>query len=104
MGQSTPYFHLNPAELSGVAKDLHSLAEQLQSGVVGLDNQISELIGGSWSGDASSAYGKVWQQWHQGARGVVSGLALMSGLLAKSAKAFAAQDGSAADADQSGVT
>ncbi|MEZ0364206.1 WXG100 family type VII secretion target [Mycobacterium sp. pUA109] len=79
--------------LSGSAQDFSGAAERLRSGFVALDESVRGLVGGSWSGDASAEYHKVWQQWHEGADAVVSGFARFAEAMGKTAKAFQEAEG-----------
>jgi WXG100 family type VII secretion target len=81
-----------PGELRRVAHELGGVAEHLGSGMASLDRFVSGVVGGSWSGDASAAYGAVWRPWHEGASKVADGLMTMSGLLADAAAHFVHSD------------
>lgn len=80
--------------LRGSAQDLSGVAEWLRSGLGPLDEYVSGLVGGSWSGDASAEYGKVWRDWHEGANAVASGLSAFSEWMASAEKALRAASGS----------
>ena len=79
--------------LHGSAQDLSQVAERLRSGLGPLDEYVSGLLGGSWSGDASAEYGKVWRQWHEGADLVASGFADFAEWMTGCADEFARQEG-----------
>jgi len=80
------------SELIAVSTELEMLAQTLRSGLGTLDSDISDLLGGGWSGQAATAYTGVWQEWHQGAAQVVEGLGRMSGLLQEAAERYGATD------------
>lgn len=75
------------------ARELSGVAESLRAGLGGLDESVSGLVGGSWSGDASAQYGQVWHQWHEGAGAVVSGLSDLSEWMGLCAREFSRMDG-----------
>ncbi|OHU90859.1 hypothetical protein BKN37_25465 [Mycobacterium talmoniae] len=79
--------------LGGSVQDFAGVAEALRSGLARLDEQVTGLVGDSWSGDASAKYSEVWQQWHEGAASVVSGFAKFSERMAATEKAFREAEG-----------
>jgi WXG100 family type VII secretion target len=85
------------SELVAVSTELEMLAQTLRSGLGTLDSDISDLLGGGWSGQAATAYTGVWQEWHQGAAQVVEGLSRMSSLLQDAADRYASTDAASGD-------
>jgi WXG100 family type VII secretion target len=83
-------------ELHSASAELAGAAQRLQDGLSGVNDEITELLGSGWKGDAASAYAPVWQQWNDGARKVVEGLARMSELLDIAGREYARTDESAA--------
>ena len=75
-----------------MSSELDTLAQQLRSGLGTLDADISDVLGAGWSGDAATAYGKVWRDWHEGAAQVIEGLTRMSSLLQNAADRYSATD------------
>lgn len=88
MTETSRVLRVEPDEAERAAKVLGGLARELGSGLAGLDERIVGLLGSSWSGDASAAYGRVWQAWHHGGGDVIAGLATMSELLLGAAADF----------------
>jgi WXG100 family type VII secretion target len=89
---------VTPAELSHVATELAAVAEELRAGMASLDDEVSGVVGGSWTGAASSAFSAVWREWHEGAAHVTEGLTTMSTLLGEAASGYSNSDGSGAGA------
>jgi ESAT-6 family protein len=81
-----------PGELRRGAAELGSVAERLHAGMASLDHIVSAIVGGSWSGEASSAFDGVWRPWHEGASQIADGLTTMSGLLVEAAARFVHSD------------
>jgi WXG100 family type VII secretion target len=88
---------VTPAELSQAAEELRTVAEELRAGMASLDDEVSGVVGGSWSGAASSAFDAVWREWHEGAAHVMDGLTTMSGLLDEAASGYSSSDTAGAD-------
>lgn len=80
------------------ASRLQDAGQRLQDGLSSVDLETSGLLGSGWKGDAASAFGKAWEQWHSGAGQVVRGLQTMSELLNVAGKEYAKIDEQAADA------
>jgi WXG100 family type VII secretion target len=90
-------------EVSAVAEDLRAVSEEARSGLSMLDGQLSGLLGSGWTGQAGSAFGGVWQCWHEGAEELVRGLETMAGLLDEAARGYHRTDTSgAATVDSAG--
>ena len=71
-----------------VAGDLRTVAQETRSGLSNLDGQLSGLLGSGWTGQAGSAFGGVWQRWHDGAEELLRGLDTMAGLLNEAAGGY----------------
>ncbi|MCG7594956.1 WXG100 family type VII secretion target [Mycobacterium sp. PSTR-4-N] len=93
---------VSTSELVAVSSELDTLAQSLKSGLGSLDADISDALGAGWSGDAATAYGAVWRDWHEGAAQVIEGLTRMSSLLQDAAERYSATDATSGD-DISGV-
>jgi WXG100 family type VII secretion target len=89
---------VTPAALIHAAAELRSIAEEIRVGISSLDDEVNTVVGGSWSGAASSAFGSVWREWHEGAALVMEGLTTMSGLLDEAAPTYSSSDGAGAAA------
>jgi WXG100 family type VII secretion target len=50
------------------------------------------LLGSGWTGQAGSAFGEVWQRWHDGTDDMVRGLESMAGLLEQAAQGYGQTD------------
>jgi len=104
MGVVMSELQVTPAELSHVAAELRAVADELRAGMAALDDEVSGVVGGSWSGAASSAFGAVWREWHEGAAHVAQGLTTMSALLDDAASGYSSSDTTGAGAiDGSGL-
>lgn len=79
-------------ELRNVAHLLRDLADQLRARVASLDHDVAAVVGGSWSGEAASAYGGAWRTWHVGAGEVTGGLTAMAALFEKSVASYVHTD------------
>ncbi len=80
------------------------MSEETRSGLSILDGQLSGLLGSGWTGQAGSAFGGVWQRWHEGAEEMVRGLETMAGLLDEAAHGYHRTDTSGAAAvDSAGM-
>ena len=75
------------------ARQLSEVAESSRTGLGHVDESVSGLTGGSWSGDASSQYAQIWRQWHDGADAVVTGLSDLSSWMGLCAREFARMEG-----------
>jgi WXG100 family type VII secretion target len=80
------------SELQAAAERLRAAGQRLQDGLSSVDLQTRQLLGSGWKGDAASAYGPAWDQWHTGAGQVVRGLQTMSDLLSVAGKEYAKTD------------
>jgi WXG100 family type VII secretion target len=90
--------------VAGVAKSLRSAADDTNSGLTGLDGELSRLLGSGWTGQASSAFGDVWTRWHEGAQNVVKGLESMAAALEQAAQGYTVTDAEAqAAVDSAGM-
>src|SRR4051794_14396531 len=89
---------VTPAELDHAAAELRAIAEELRVGMSALDDEVNAVVGASWSGAASSAFGSVWREWHEGAALVMEGLTTMSGLLDEAAPRYSNSDEAGAGA------
>lgn len=86
------------------AAEFASSGQQLRDGLSALDGEVAQVLGSSWTGDASSAYDKVWREWHEGGAKVLEGLATMSELLVTAAAGYTGIDRSGASAiDEAGL-
>lgn len=89
--------HVSTSELVAVSGELDTLAQALRSGLGTLDADIADVLGPGWSGDAATAYGEVWRDWHEGASRVIEGLTRMSTLLEDAAERYSATDVASGD-------
>ena len=80
------------AQLAAVAADLRTVVEETQTGLSGLDDQLSGLLGSGWTGQAGSAFDGVWKRWHEGAEQLVRGLDTMAGLLDGASRGYGQTD------------
>gem|GEM_PF-997826 len=93
MGQSVDVV---VSELHSASARLADAAQRLQDGLSSVDDETKGLLGSGWKGDAASAFGTAWDQWHGGAEQVIQGLQRMSELLTVAGKEYAKIDEQAA--------
>lgn len=84
--------HVTPEVLESVSSEFSTVADQLRTGLDGVDGEVASLLGAGWKGGAASAFGQVWQQWHEGAGKVHEGLTAMSTLLGAAAQRYRQTD------------
>lgn len=95
---------VTPEHVASVAGELRAVVEETRSGLSTLDGQLSRLLGSGWTGQAGSAFGGVWQRWHEGADELVKGLDAMAGLLEQAAEGYTGADAAGGAAiDSSGM-
>ncbi|MGV0807521.1 WXG100 family type VII secretion target [Mycolicibacterium setense] len=80
------------SDLHLAAARMQDAGQRLQDGLSSVDLETQQLLGSGWKGDAAPAFGKVWEQWHNGAGQVVRGLQTMSQLLTVAGKEYAKTD------------
>jgi WXG100 family type VII secretion target len=86
------------AQVAAVAGDLRAVADETRTGLSSLDGQLSGLLGSGWTGQAGSAFGDVWQRWHDAAEELVAGLESMAAALDDAAQGYHQTDASGAAA------
>jgi WXG100 family type VII secretion target len=92
------------AALQAVAQEVRAVVDESRSGLTALDGQLHGLLGSGWTGHAGSAFGDVWQRWHDGAENMLRGLDAMTGLLDDAAHSYHSTDaGGAAVVDSAGM-
>lgn len=74
-----PSLQVAVSELYTAAARLHDAGQRLQDGLSNVDLQVRETLGSGWRGDAASAFGSAWEQWHDGAGQVIHAVHVMSG-------------------------
>jgi WXG100 family type VII secretion target len=95
---------VTPEHVASVAGDLRTVVEETRTGLSSLDSRLTDLLGAGWTGQAGSAFGDVWQRWHEGADRLVKGLDAMSGLLDQAAGGYGKTDAAGGAAiDSSGM-
>lgn len=95
---------VTPEQLTHASAEFGAVAQELRAGLGSIDDEVGKLLGSSWTGEASSSYGAVWREWHEGASKVLQGLTTMSALLADAASRYAQTDqAGAAGIDGAGV-
>lgn len=92
------------AALQAVAQEVRAVVDETRSGLTTLDGQLHGLVESGWTGQAGSAFGDVWQRWHDGAENMLRGLDTMTSLLEEAAQSYHATDaGGAAAVDSAGM-
>ncbi|MEZ0341542.1 WXG100 family type VII secretion target [Mycobacterium sp. pV006] len=80
------------SEMFTASERLREAGQRLQDGLSAVDLETRQLLGSGWKGDAATAYGTAWDQWHGGAGQVIRGLQTMSELLTIAGKEYAKTD------------
>ena len=62
---------VQPGVLIQASQDLHAIADELNVAHRRLVGEVEQLLGRSWQGQASGAFGKDWQEFEKGSRGVI---------------------------------
>lgn len=83
---------VTPEVLTHASAEFGAVAQELRAGLGSIDDEVSDLLGSAWTGEASSSYDAVWREWHAGASKVLQGLAAMSALLADAASRYSQTD------------
>ncbi|WP_172800529.1 WXG100 family type VII secretion target [Mycobacterium sp. IS-1496] len=78
--------------VSGVAQELRTVVDNTRSGLNGLDGELGSLLGSGWTGEAASAFGDVWNRWHEGAQSLMKGLETMASALEQAAQSYGSID------------
>jgi WXG100 family type VII secretion target len=66
----------------------HALMSELAEGLAQCDRMAADLVGGSWTGPASTTFASGWAEWHRGATEVQAALAGIARLLSESATQY----------------
>ncbi|WP_370010978.1 WXG100 family type VII secretion target [Nocardia cyriacigeorgica] len=85
-----------PTEVKEVGRFAYSLAMELRSGAVSLDQDLNALLA-SWKGLAADSYAHSWQEMHTGAIRVWDELLELAEKLGVTAEGFQAKDSQTAD-------
>lgn len=64
------------------------MVSEIRSELAMLDSRLQELVGLGWTGTAGSAFGGIWQRWHDGGEHMVRGLETMAVLLERAAHSY----------------
>jgi WXG100 family type VII secretion target len=62
---------VQPGVLIQASQELHAIADELNVAHRRLVGEVEQLLGSSWQGQASGAFGKDWQEFEKGSRGVI---------------------------------
>ncbi|ORV05680.1 WXG100 family type VII secretion target [Mycobacterium celatum] len=62
---------VTPEQLTHASAEFGAVAQELRAGLGSIDDEVGKLLGGSWTGEASSSYDAVWREWHEGATKVL---------------------------------
>jgi WXG100 family type VII secretion target len=92
------------AALQAVAQEVRAVVDETRSGLTTLDGELHGFLGSGWTGQAGSAFGEVWQRWHDGAENMLRSLDTMTGLLEEAVQQYHTTDtGGAAAVDSAGM-
>ncbi|TBN55552.1 WXG100 family type VII secretion target [Glaciihabitans arcticus] len=74
--------------ISGVANQLSSGAQSIESQLQNLKSLVDGLVGGEWSGDASLSFQELYSQWDQAGLQLKEALEGVSGILSQAAMSY----------------
>jgi len=74
--------------ISGVANQLSSGAQSIESQLQNLKSLVDGLVGGEWSGDASLSFQELYSQWDQAGIQLKEALEGVSGILSQAALSY----------------
>jgi len=74
--------------ISGVANQLSSGAQSIESQLSNLKSLVDGLVGGEWSGDASLSFQELYSQWDQAGIQLKDALEGVSGILSQAALTY----------------
>ena len=74
--------------ISGVANQLSSGAQSIESQLQNLKSLVDGLVGGEWSGDASLSFQELYSQWDQAGIQLKEALEGVSEILATAARSY----------------
>ena len=74
--------------ISGVANQLSSGAQSIESQLQNLKSLVDGLVGGEWSGDASLSFQELYSQWDQAGIQLKDALEGVSGILSQAALTY----------------
>jgi WXG100 family type VII secretion target len=80
------------AALQAVAQEVRAVVDERRSCLTTIDGQLHGLLGSGWTGQAGSAFGDVWQRWHDGAENMLRGLDTMALAVEEAAKGYQSTD------------
>lgn len=80
------------SDMHMAAARLQDAGQRLQDSLSGVDLEVREMLGSGWKGDAASAFGSAWEQWHGGAGQVIRAIQTMSELLTVAGKEYGKTD------------
>jgi WXG100 family type VII secretion target len=87
---------VDSAVMQESAVSLGGAAEHLIAQLAELDDQVGRMLGG-WRGASGTAYGAAWELWHQGAREVQAGLAILAHLVGQAGGLYDQNEATAAE-------
>jgi WXG100 family type VII secretion target len=104
IGDVVGELQVTEAALQTVAQEVRAVVDETRSGLTTLDGQLHGVLGSGWTGQAGTAFGDVWQRWHDGAENMLRGLETMTGLLEEAAQRYHSTDaGGAAAVDSASM-
>lgn len=87
-----------PAELQATSAVLSQIADEARSALHSLGVDASSLLDGAWRGQAATAFGHGWSQWHAGAADVLEALDAMARLLGATGQGYDVAEGDSVSA------
>jgi WXG100 family type VII secretion target len=104
IGDVVTELQVTEAALQAVAQEVRAVADTTRSDLTTLDGQLHGLLGSGWTGQAGSAFGDVWQRWHDGTENLLRGLDAMTVALEEAAQGYRSTDADGAGAvDSAGM-
>lgn len=87
-----------PGELQATSTVLSQIADEARSALQSLGIDASSLLDGAWRGQAATAFGHGWSQWHTGAVEVLDALDAMARLLGATGQGYDVAEGDSVSA------
>ncbi|NYE94487.1 WXG100 family type VII secretion target [Psychromicrobium silvestre] len=94
-------FQVASEAIRGAGSGTGSLVAEFEARLTQCNQVASALVGGSWSGPASEAFGTGWAEWSQGAAEVHQALAGIARLLGEAAITYETTESTVTNASAS---
>ncbi len=91
-GGSEYRLQVEPEVLIQASQELHSIADGLKAAHRRLVDEVGDLLGHSWQGQASWMFGKDWQEFEKGSQGVIEDAEVIAELVEEAARQYVQQE------------